>query len=146
MFYYKKGLAPLEDSTGYTAFNQRPSKVTGIRNYTIAPKLVKKVPLRPLNKRSHKLESRSLLRFTDINIIHNELTNYNKQNTSMFFFKTRRIAFSAETLGKKLIMECRRTRGSTIEYVINEVLNKALKLSDFRRPPFYDDLIDSTKG
>jgi len=63
-----------------------------------------------------------------------------------FFFKTRRIAFSAETLGKKLIMECRRTRGSTIEYVINEVLNKALKLSDFRRPPFYDDLIDSTKG
>jgi len=86
MFYYKKGLAPLEDSTGYTAFNQRPSKVTGIRNYTIAPKLVKKVPLRPLNKRSHKLESRSLLRFTDINIIHNELTNYNKQNTSMFFF------------------------------------------------------------
>jgi len=62
----------------------------------------------------------------DINLVHNVLVKYNKQNITMFLLKTERSAFSAETLCKKLILECSRTRGSTLEYVINETLNRAV--------------------
>jgi hypothetical protein len=96
--------------------------------------LVRCILLTPRNYKTFTLNSQPTsnsqplkrVYFNNVNIVHNLLVKYYKQNVSLFFFKTERVAFSAETLCKKIILECRRTRGSTFEFIINDVLDKAL--------------------